>query len=69
MPASSTMIFGFTPSSSPFSNRQRMFSTRSAPQPKSAAFHPKKFVFQFARLSLYMESLAPHRRVIESPSK
>ena len=43
VPASSTITFGFTPSSSPFSRRQRMFSTRSAPQPKSAAFQPKKF--------------------------
>jgi hypothetical protein len=40
VPASSTITFGFTPSSSPFSRRQRMFSVRSAPQPKSPAFQP-----------------------------
>ena len=34
VPASTTMTFGCTPSSSPFSSRQRMFSMRSAPQPK-----------------------------------
>ena len=50
-PRESTITFGFTPSSSPFSSRHRMCSMRSAPQPKSAAFQPKKFAFQFARNS------------------
>ena len=40
VPASRTITFGWTPSSSPCSRRQRMFCVRSAPQPKSAAFHP-----------------------------
>ena len=39
----SRSTFGLTPSSSPFSRRQRMFSVLSAPQPKLAAFQPKKF--------------------------
>ena len=51
VPARSTMTFGLTPSSSPFSRRHRMFSILSAPQPKSAAFQPKKFCFQLARSS------------------
>src|SRR6266404_6106880 len=48
IPASTTITFGFTPSSSRFSRRQRIFSIRSAPQPKLAAFHPKKLVLQFS---------------------
>src|SRR5207244_11257188 len=63
MPASSTMILGFTPSNSPFSRRQRMFCVRSAPQPKSPAFHPKKLLVQLARLLLYCASAVPQRRV------
>ena len=51
VPPSMTMTFGFTPSSSPCWMRQSMFSMRSAPHPKSAAFHPRKFSFQFARSS------------------
>ena len=49
VPARMTITFGFTPSSSPFSRRQSMCSIRSAPQPKSAAFHPVKFSLQLAR--------------------
>ena len=51
VPARTTTIFGFTPSSSPCSRRHRMFCVRSAPQPKFAAFHPKKFWFQLASSS------------------
>jgi hypothetical protein len=51
VPARMTMTRGLTPSSSPFSRRHRMFSIRSAPHPKSAAFHPKKFARQFASSS------------------
>jgi hypothetical protein len=51
VPARITMTFGLTPSNSPFSIRHSMCSILSAPQPKSAAFHPKKFVFQLARKS------------------
>ena len=42
VPARSTMTLGLTPSSSPFSRRQRMFSVRSPPQPKLPAFQPRK---------------------------
>jgi len=42
VPARITMTFGFTPSNSPCSSRQRMCSIRSAPQPKSPAFQPKE---------------------------
>jgi hypothetical protein len=48
VPASRTITLGLMPSSSPFSSRHRMFCVRSAPQPKFAAFHPKKFSFQLA---------------------
>jgi hypothetical protein len=51
VPARSTMTFGWTPSSSPFSRRQRMFSVRSPPHPKLAAFQPWKVFFQWARKS------------------
>jgi len=51
VPASTTMIFGLTPSSSPCSSRQRMCCVLSPPHPKSAAFQPKKFCVQFARRS------------------
>src|SRR6266404_9166633 len=69
VPATTTMTFGLTLSSSPLFNRQSMFWILLAPQPKFAAFQPKKFWRQFARKPLYCSSLAPHRRVIESPSK
>jgi hypothetical protein len=55
VPASRTMTLGRTPSSSPCSSRHRMFSVRSAPQPKFAAFHPKKFARQLASSSGYVE--------------
>ena len=45
------MTFGLTPSSSPFSRRQRMFWIVSPPHPKLAAFQPKKFCFQLASRS------------------
>src|SRR5437762_9642809 len=60
VPARMTMILGLTFSSSPLVNRQRMFWIVSAPQPKLAAFQPKKFWRQFARKSLYCLSLVPH---------
>jgi hypothetical protein len=45
------MTLGSTPSSSPFSMRQRMCCVLSPPQPKFAAFQPKKLACQFARNS------------------
>ncbi len=51
VPARITTTFGRTPSSSPFSRRQRMFSVRSAPQPKLPAFQPWRLFFQWARKS------------------
>ena len=48
VPASSTITFGFTPSSSPSCNRHRMFWVPSAPHPKLPAFQPKKVFFQCA---------------------
>jgi hypothetical protein len=51
VPASSTMTFGSTPSSSPFSIRQRTCCVLSPPQPKLAAFQPKKLAVQCARKS------------------
>src|SRR3954471_12894802 len=41
----------------------------SPPQPKLAAFQPKKFCFQFASSADHCGSLQPQRRVIESPRK
>ena len=69
VPAMRTMTLGLTPSSSPWSRRQRMFCVVSPPQPKSAAFQPKKFRRQLSRNDLYCSSLVPQRLVIESPSK
>jgi hypothetical protein len=51
VPASSTITLGFTPSSSPFWSRHRMFCVASAPQPKLAAFQPKNRCVQWARKS------------------
>src|SRR5882724_8683021 len=62
-PASRTMILGLTLSNSPLLRRHSMFWVLSPPQPKLAAFQPKKFSCQFSRKYLNCSSLVPQRLV------